>query len=745
MSYIKLIYLLGLLLFHASSIQAESTTLYQATTGGIGCQYGEQAASDDGFGVTFYSYPYDDTEAGNTIDGSVSTAFFQTGYSKYDLIGVTSGVTVPTINYSGNEATTATSDLYGVGVTMMHFFLELDGYFYATVSGVYTLKLDNIDDFAAIWFGSGLPCCGETTDSDDEAAPDFATGRSDGTDSNGGSKYSIYLSAGSYYPIKVRYVNVRNAADLLFSVVEPSGNEITDFSGYVYQFVTIDSSCKTVTATLPFETTTITTNVPSTTTSTVPTTVTTNGKTITTTIVIVEEPPLSTTTVTTDVTSVTTTTAATTYTSDDQAITSSIVVVEEPPLSTTTVTTDVTSVTTTTAATTYTSDDQAITSSIVVVKESSLSTITVTTDVSSVTTTTAATTYTSNGKQVIGNVVLVEEPLLSTTTVTTDISSVTTTTAATIYTFDDQTITSSIVVVEEPSSTNDYSTTTTLSTTTVTTDVTSVTTTTAVTTYTSDDNTITSSVVIVKEPSTSFLSSSTSALLSSSSVDSETFAFYSNSTSSTDVPVDNGVISTITISTDVECSSTLTKTTVLTQNGKTTTANIVLVEEPKISEGGTLDNPASASATQAPTTTTTTTTTTLETITSSTKGFGFASTYDSSNESGSGSLSNNVGSTASAALLTTEAAGSGNSPSTTVNIENTTKQSTEKSVTVPNDQYLSVASEEKNSDIYANPTSTSSEISALSPEVSIYEGRAATTEYGIQMIFTILAVMLMGL
>ena len=183
-------YILGILAFERYFIQAVATSLFEATTGGIGCQYGDQVGSVDGFAATFYSYPNEGTAAGNTDDGSVNTAFFETGYSQYGLEGSNTGITLPTIQYDYQRDDSYVSKVFGVPITVQHFLLELDGYFYAETSGVYTLELNDIDDYAAIWFGKGLDCC-DTKSSDDEVAPDFATGRSFSTDTNGESSYSI--------------------------------------------------------------------------------------------------------------------------------------------------------------------------------------------------------------------------------------------------------------------------------------------------------------------------------------------------------------------------------------------------------------------------------------------------------------------------------------------------------------------------------------------------------------------------
>ena len=502
----------------SQSLIGEAIAEYVATEGGVGCLYGDQVGSVSGFAETYYSYPLTGAAAGNTADGSVSTEFFETGYSQYGLIGSITGIVSPTLSYYDEENTYATSEIGTFTIYLWHFALEMSGYFYAETSGVYTIELTNVDDFAAVWFGKGLDCCDPSATNND-VKPDFATGRSFDAQEDGASSYSVYLSAGSFYPIKLRYANVNSRALLSFTVVDPAGNSITDFSDYIYQFVNIDGSCSSSSATLPFNTNTVTTDVEAETTTTVPTTYTSGDSTITSTVVLVEEPTLPVITTTTDVESETTTTVATTYTSNEKVIVGRVVFIERPRIPVITTTTDVESVTTTTLGTTYTSGGRTITGSVILVEEPPLSTTTITMDVEAGTTTTVPTTYTSKDNTITSTVVLVEEPTLPVITTTTDVESETTTTVATTYTSRGKKIIGSIIVVERPS----------ISTITVTTDVPCKSVTTKITTFTSDNKVLTKNVIIVEEP---YSSQSSGGTTSAKYSDSKTFAFYSNDSSS---------------------------------------------------------------------------------------------------------------------------------------------------------------------------------------------------------------------
>ncbi|KAF6007524.1 hypothetical protein HII12_004414 [Brettanomyces bruxellensis] len=575
-----------------------------ATTGGIGCNYGAQVGSVSGFRATYYSYPDGDTAAGDTSDGSVSTIFFESSYSEFGLIGSITTDVEPTVSYNYAK----TSDVVSIGtfsINAGHFVLELDGYFYAKTSGVYTLELVNVDDFAAVWFGQGLDCCDSTYSSDEgNDVPDFATGRSFSEDENGASSYSVYLSAGSYYPIKIRYVNAHTRGLLNFIVVDPSGNSITEFDDYVYQFVNIDGACTTVTVTLPPNTITTTMNIDSPTTTTVGTTYTSGDSTITTTVVLVEEPPLSTTTTHTDVDAITTTTVATTYTSGESTITTTVVLVEEPPLSTTTTTEDIDVATTTTVATTYTIAGKAFVRRFVLVGMPYLyKTATATEDIDAATTTTVATTYTSGGSTITSTVVLVGEPPLSGTTTTSHINA-TTTALTTTYTSGDSNITSTIVVdtdsllstvsgtstttsylsdnsaiTSEVESTGDSS----LLSITIATDINSVTTVTAATTYASGDNTITSSVAIVKEPYPITITTTADINTPTTATVTCTYTSSGRTIFGRVVLIEEPSLPIVTTTTDVDFVTTTTIETTYTSEGKVTTGEVILVEKPELS------------------------------------------------------------------------------------------------------------------------------------------------------------------
>ena len=708
---------------------ATETSIYSASTGGIGCQYGTAVGTINGFAATFYSYPNGGSAAGNTGDGSVSTSFFQYSYSEYGLFGSTTGVTVPSISYGGGSPDRSTS-VFGVEVSGNHFVMELDGYFFATTSGVYTLVLDNVDDYAAIWFGTGLSCCDPTTP-DDSIIPDFATGRSNNENTNGGSEYSVYLTAGSYYPIKIRYANVLYAGDLIFSVVDPSGNVIDNFDGYVYQFVNVDGLCTTVTATLPLSTTTVTTDVPSTTTTTEDVTYTSDGNIITSSIVVIEDPPLSTLTVYTDILTPSTTTELTTYPVNGTTITSSIVIIDQPILSTTNITTNVDSVTTTTEATEYTSDGKTISTTVVVVEEPPLSTTTTWTNVDSVTTTTEATEYTSDGKTISTTVVVVEEPPLSTITVNTNVDSVTTTTEATEYISDGKTISTTVVVVEEPP----------MSRSTVTSDVQREIVTTVMSGCMLDGIRITSGFVLVEVPS-----QAVSIVVNSgdvSTLTSQQFGYYSNTSVASRTMSLSYSSSVETITTDVECSSKMTDMITWTSHLSSSSEGAKFDRKTTTVNPGYMTSGGNIVTSTAPVNTDTSG---IQPQTRGTEGMHSVTKNEFDHSSSSGSWINGSGK-GSGILSAVESRTStllSKSKMTANDVLTASEMSSYKfGSSIKSGKETTTSSDIVEPTLSTTSLSISSPVSSMtSPDASVYEGAAVKTHYNIQVIVSVLVILL---
>lgn len=220
-----------------------------------------------------------------------------------------------------------------------------------------------------------------------------------------------------------------------------------------------------------------------------------------------------------------------------------------------------------------------MTSSVAIVEEPYPITITTTANIDAPTTATFTSTYTSSGRTILGRIVLIEEPLLPIVTTTTDDDFVTTTTIETTYTSEGKVTTGEVILVEKPQ----------LSTITVTTDVSCKSTTTKILTFTSNNEVLTSSVIFVEEPFSSDINKET---ISTGYAKSETFGFYTNSSSSTvrESSGDTTGWASNLITTDVKYSSTATKPSVITINGGAVTTNGAVTELPDIASTSPITN-----------------------------------------------------------------------------------------------------------------------------------------------------------
>ncbi|VEU22194.1 DEKNAAC103234, partial [Brettanomyces naardenensis] len=274
-----------LLLLDASEVGAAISTESTVTghiNPGVACSYGSAVVSNPGFNVNIYSYPNLDTIIWSTFSPSgFNTAFLESGYQQFGLIGEVTGVTSPQFTINSVTAVEPGQSLYGVPMSLNSFSLELDGFFYAEETGLYTFELDSIDDAVLVWFGDGLSCCDPTGGQD--AEPILGASWHDNTNANGAATAYVYMDSGSYYPLRLTFTNWNSNSSLEFHVVTPSGTSITDFDQTVFQFVNFAGECYSSTVTLPYSTITITSGSVSTTYAVQTTTTNSQQHTVTTT------------------------------------------------------------------------------------------------------------------------------------------------------------------------------------------------------------------------------------------------------------------------------------------------------------------------------------------------------------------------------------------------------------------------------------------------------------------------------
>ncbi|MDC6273980.1 PA14 domain-containing protein, partial [Lacticaseibacillus paracasei] len=116
----------------------------------------------------------------------------------------------------------------------------------AQTSGIYTVKVNEMNDGGFIWLGKGaFDPCSQALESN--TYDDVLLGvRSDDAHSS-----YVFLEAGVYYPIRVVYVNVELDAQMQFQIIDPDGT-IDDFQD-IYNFPVSDmAACAAVTAGMSF-------------------------------------------------------------------------------------------------------------------------------------------------------------------------------------------------------------------------------------------------------------------------------------------------------------------------------------------------------------------------------------------------------------------------------------------------------------------------------------------------------------
>lgn len=224
---------------------------------------GEQT---QGFIARFFPYTINDQKAITSLD------YVNGGYLQDSPIGEVDGIIEPYFNfrpcvlsntqhtcdppnsyslgkrgyyYCGktkckNPKTSVVSGIsvYGFPITATNFTVELTGYLYINVSGLYTFSIDSVDDAAGISIGAGVAfdCCDQNTTNVSANASLSVNGMKPWTASSPPISDTIYLFAGHYYPVKVVYVNMMNQGMMSTSVTGPDGYQINDWGSMVYSF-----------------------------------------------------------------------------------------------------------------------------------------------------------------------------------------------------------------------------------------------------------------------------------------------------------------------------------------------------------------------------------------------------------------------------------------------------------------------------------------------------------------------------
>lgn len=213
-----------------------------------GCVYGPGITSYDGLNVKAYTYPIGNSELYSDY------SFLASLYTTMPYIGEGSGVTDPDFSTRCGEGVTYSS-MYGLNIPVSNVIMSYTGYFKAPETGVYTFKLQDIDDAAMVWLGSGLSCCdtGALAGSADDAIV-VATKAYHGA--LGEKSGYVYLEEGQFYPFRLTFINIITASELDFIIITPGGTSISNFGGYMFQIANPEDSCSTSTVSIPVATST---------------------------------------------------------------------------------------------------------------------------------------------------------------------------------------------------------------------------------------------------------------------------------------------------------------------------------------------------------------------------------------------------------------------------------------------------------------------------------------------------------
>lgn len=144
------------------------------------------------------------------------------------------GITEP--NFWRETWWPTTGNIYGKSdLQTTGFSLDLTGYYLAPQTGQYTFEL-NADDEASLQLGRGKTCCGDfhygglitsqIVSTTNGIGPKQATSEV----SLRGNTYTVHLTEGVYYPMRVVYFNNVGSFVLQLDVILPDGRKSSDWS-----------------------------------------------------------------------------------------------------------------------------------------------------------------------------------------------------------------------------------------------------------------------------------------------------------------------------------------------------------------------------------------------------------------------------------------------------------------------------------------------------------------------------------
>lgn len=222
-------FLLTSLLTLVALVNADRQVVSQFSAGN-GCSIAA-ASTRTGFDVNFYNYLPGDV-LNIQLDDFVANDYT----TDQTILTTATGVTAPNFSFALNLVS---QTIYGgLVIRLSNVLIEYKGYFQATETGVFRVTFNQMDDGAFLWLGSeaAFNCCQQTIP--EQSYDDVLLAVRD----DGSYASYVYLEEGTFYPMRIVYINVALASIMQFQIMAPSGDIYTNFDDTVFNFDVSDMS-----------------------------------------------------------------------------------------------------------------------------------------------------------------------------------------------------------------------------------------------------------------------------------------------------------------------------------------------------------------------------------------------------------------------------------------------------------------------------------------------------------------------
>ena len=196
--------------------------IYSTTANGAGIVAGVPSYSK-GFNARFFDYPQADL-----------IRFFDDNWVANDYAlqiprTSTNGVTEPAFDFDNNFHGQHIYSMYNIN--MYNVMLELQGYFVAPETGLYNVRIGDVNDGAFIWLGNGaFDGCSQ------QLVPNSYDDVLIALRGAGSHSSYVYLEEGTLYPMRTTYINIYFGSKFDFEIITPSGDIINNFEDTIINF-----------------------------------------------------------------------------------------------------------------------------------------------------------------------------------------------------------------------------------------------------------------------------------------------------------------------------------------------------------------------------------------------------------------------------------------------------------------------------------------------------------------------------